>query len=597
MKKQASKGLAFSLIFLSVIMTISFQVNAGSNVITVPDDYQTIASAINHAQQGDTIIVKQGIYYENLQVNQTITLQGEDNQNTFIIGQGGTNKPSVLTLTADGIEVRGFTIESVKMPNPSQNAYGINIQADHCIVTNNVIKNNYIGIFSACQSYTTITNNTITANIKDGIRFYSGTQNNISKNNIVANAVSGVALGGYTNFVTENNLQGNTRGLGLGASNSVIFHNMFASNIESGIFLSGSKNIISANDLTANKYGIYVTTQGAAPRENEIYQNNFLNNHFNTYDNSSYLVESWDNGSVGNYWSDNQTSPYIVNSNNFDNHPFSVKVDTSISRSAPSPIPAVAEASNGVVASWTFDNIEDGWVIPDTTGNNPAVLGSTVGEVSFVPEQVSGKFGQALGFNGSTYAFVPPSASLQTPQEVTIDAWVNVKQIKDEVAYNNILVECLRTTAALPTRTLGLAINGETPQNASSPPIAALRGYFMTENGILNEIDTTKPVPLDQWVHVVFTRSLTTGMHIYINGEEQAVTVFSGEANPNGPIARQNELYLGHDSITQIDQLQITNTAYATTQPLWMQWWLWATIVFLAAASFGLAFYYKKRNH
>ena len=190
---------------------------------------------------------------------------------------------------------------------------------------------------------------------------------------------------------------------------------------------------------------------------------------------------------------------------------------------------------------------------------------------------------------------MPPSPSLQTPQEVTIDAWVNVQQIKD-VSYNNIIVECLRTTASLPARTLGIAINGETPQNSSSPPIAALRGYVMTQNGVLNEIDTTQPIPLNQWIHVVFTRSLTSGMHIYVNGTEQAVQVISGVANPSGPIMTQNELYIGHDSITQIDELRVSNMVEQQTQPLWTQWWLWAILfVGVSVSLLSLAIYRNRR--
>jgi hypothetical protein len=209
---------------------------------------------------------------------------------------------------------------------------------------------------------------------------------------------------------------------------------------------------------------------------------------------------------------------------------------------------------------------------------------------------VQGKFGQALSFDGLAYAFVPPSPSLQTPQDVTIDAWVNVRQIKD-VSYNNILVECLRTTASLPARTLGIAINGETPQNSSSPPIAALRGCVMTQNGVLNEIDTINPVPLNQSIHVVFTRSLTSGMHIYVDGVEQKVQVSSGVANPSGSIMTQNELYIGHDSITNVDELHVSNMIEQQTQPLWMQWWLWAILfVGLGSSLISLAIYRSKHS-
>ncbi len=55
-------------------------------------------------------------------------------------------------------------------------------------------------------------------------------------------------------------------------------------------------------------------------------------------------------------------------------------------------------------------------VTPDSTGNNPAVLGGATGGNSFTPMLVEGKFGEALSFNGQYYAFVPPSASLETPK-------------------------------------------------------------------------------------------------------------------------------------------------------------------------------------
>jgi parallel beta-helix repeat protein len=612
-KKEFIKSLAIIIILFSALWTINLPVSRASTTLTVPDDFPTITLAVNHAVQGDGIFVKTGTYHENIQINKSLTLEGEDSKNTIIIGNGGTNEPAVLTLAADDVKVSGFTIESANRSIRSQNALGINIQADNCTISDNILQNNYIGIFCALQSSTTVTNNTITSSVKDGIRFYDGSLNNISDNNIIGNTVSGIALGGYLNVVSGNVLQKNFRGIGLGSSNSVVFNNKILSNSESGIFLSGSKNVITANEIALNKYGVFITTQLAAPRANQLYHNNFENNGHNAFGNSSFLIESWDNGypSGGNYWSDYQTkypsavekdssgianTPYNINSNNTDNNPLIKQVDLSNPGKAPSSISPASTAPNTIVASWTFDNIALDGVIPDSTGNNPAVLASTAGNQSYVPEQVQGKFGQALSFDGLSYAFVPPSPSLQTSQEVTIDAWVNVQQIKD-VPYNNIIVECVRTTLPLPARTLGIAINGESPENSSSPPLAALRGYVMTQNGVLNEIDTTEPVPLNQWIHVVFTRSLTSGMHIYVNGTEQTVRIASGVLNPSGPIVTQNELYIGHDSITQIDELHVSNMV-EQNQPLWMQWWLWA-ILFLGI-SIGLtslAIYRNKRPH
>ena len=611
-RREFIKALGIIILLFGAVWTLNLQVSRASATLTVPDNYPTIASAVSHASQGDVIFVKSGIYNENIQVNKSLTLEGQDSQNTIIIGDGGPNEPAVITLAAAGIKVSGFTIESANSSIRAQNALGINIQGDDCTVNNNIFQNNYFGIFCSLQSSTTITNNVITESVKDGIRFLSGSSNEISDNTITGNAVSGIALGGYSNIVSGNILQNNFRGIGLGSSYSVVFNNTMVSNPESGIWLSGSNNIITANNLEANKYGVFITTQGASPRANQLYHNNFENNSFNAFDNSSFLVENWDKGysQGGNYWSDYQTkypnsvergssgianTPYVINSNNTDNYPLIKQFDTSNPGKMPSPIQPSTVESNSVVASWVFNNIGLDSVMPDSTGNNPAVLATTAGNQSYTPTQVPGKFGEALSFDGLSYAFVPPSPSLQTPQDVTIDAWVNVQQIKN-VSYNNILVECLRTTASLPVRTLGIAINGETPQNSSSPPLGSLRGCVLTQNGVLNEIDTIQPVPLDQWIHVVFTRSTTSGMHIYVNGVEQAVQVSSGVANPSGPIVTQNELYIGHDSITEINELHISNMVEQQTQPLWMQWWLWV-ILFLGISSslIGFAIYRERK--
>ena len=52
--------------------------------LNIPPDYQKIQQAINHANSGDTIFIHNGTYFENVVVNKSLSLIGE-NQNTTII--------------------------------------------------------------------------------------------------------------------------------------------------------------------------------------------------------------------------------------------------------------------------------------------------------------------------------------------------------------------------------------------------------------------------------------------------------------------------------------------------------------------------------
>ena len=75
---------------------------------------------------------------------------------------------------------------------------------------------------------------------------------------------------------------------------------------------------------------------------------------------------------------------------------------------------------------------------PDSLGNNPVVL-ETSGGNTFTLILVDGKTGNALQFNGTDYAYVTCSPTLNIQREFTIDAWVNVQEFKN-VTYNNIFV-------------------------------------------------------------------------------------------------------------------------------------------------------------
>jgi hypothetical protein len=215
-------------------------------------------------------------------------------------------------------------------------------------------------------------------------------------------------------------------------------------------------------------------------------------------------------------------------------------------------------------------------ITPDATGNNPATLVAAPAD----PSLVEGKFGKALDFDGNSSLYVPIrflvgfppspqpiyipiSTSLDVQKEIKIEAWINVHGFKN-VTYGNIVVKCTRYDASWQnvTRIYGLAVKAGIPQNGYTIPSGALSGYVLTDTGGFNEIVTTESaVPLNEWINVAFTRSLATGMHLYVNGVEKNVKAIYGVQNPSGSIINGTEVYLGHDAVVTIDEVRISNLA------------------------------------
>jgi len=96
-----------------LILTFNIQpVKAESTTWTVDDDgpadFHTIQEAINAANPGDTLNVYNGTYYENVRVNKTLSLIGQ-NRNTTIIN--GSQTGDVVHVTNNKVVISGFTIQ------------------------------------------------------------------------------------------------------------------------------------------------------------------------------------------------------------------------------------------------------------------------------------------------------------------------------------------------------------------------------------------------------------------------------------------------------------------------------------------------------
>ncbi len=170
-------ALALLLITITFLAFNIQPVNGGT--ITVPDDYPTIQGAVNAASENDTIFVRNGTYFENVVVNKTVSLVGEDAENTII---DGGNVSYVALIVVDNVNVTGFTIRN-------SGTYGAGIMlesAAHCNISGNTMTNNFGGVLLVSSSNNTVSGNNIANNVY-GVDLYSSSGNKFFHNNFTDN--------------------------------------------------------------------------------------------------------------------------------------------------------------------------------------------------------------------------------------------------------------------------------------------------------------------------------------------------------------------------------------------------------------------------
>jgi parallel beta-helix repeat protein len=277
--------------------------NATVHNIDTTFNYDTIQAAIDTPQTlaGHTILVDQGIYYEHVAVNKSLSLIGENKSTTII---DGNETGTVIEITADNVKVAGFTVRNSFRDNPYFGVYVADLTAGTNI-SYNIIMNNGGGVCLMSSSNIVFRNN-ITQNLRGVMLGYSSNNNTVSENNIAIND-----FGVLVNF----------------SYNNTLFRNQIVNNNYDGIQLTNSSdNTFCRNEIKGNNhYGIRLNSS----YNNTLYHNNFDNTQ-QLYINPS-VANFWDDGFEGNYWSDYigvdsnhdgiGDSNYTIDANNNDRYP------------------------------------------------------------------------------------------------------------------------------------------------------------------------------------------------------------------------------------------------------------------------------------
>ena len=385
------------LFIISLTILPSATVKAQSKTIIVPDNYSTIQAAIDNASAGDTVFVRSGTYNQNISIGKSINLIGENAQTTILTMRQFYSNPAfsgapatyIISINANGVKIENFTINNPNLwgsgigSNGNRNQIiglkidsigtGIVVNGANQFVSQNHIANALSGI-QCSGSYNQIIDNTFS---NTGLTL-SGSYNSIAGNFISYEEGISISLENantnliYNNTVTKgtvylessnsNIICNNTiRGGGsllLGhairwpASNNLISGNIIEGAVTWGISMGyGSYNVFYGN-LVANNggyghdgYGLAVGGIDIDVSNNLFYYNIFMNNSKNFGTNWQVIgSNSFDNGTIGNYWDDYSTKypnstetdnsgignmPYLVYGNITDNYPLMAPFDIS----------------------------------------------------------------------------------------------------------------------------------------------------------------------------------------------------------------------------------------------------------------------------
>ncbi|EMR75239.1 nitrous oxidase accessory protein [Thermoplasmatales archaeon SCGC AB-540-F20] len=144
------------------------------------DHFDKVQDGIDVVNESGTVYVFNGTYYENVVIDITINLTGEDRNNTIIDGGGSGD---VVYVSADWVNISGFTIQNSGSAGYPQYHSGIQIVSNFTNVSNNTIVDNNRGIW--CRSdNNSILDNYIVSNTNQGLELYLCNHNLVQGNNL-----------------------------------------------------------------------------------------------------------------------------------------------------------------------------------------------------------------------------------------------------------------------------------------------------------------------------------------------------------------------------------------------------------------------------
>ncbi len=262
-----------------------------------PGNYTRIQDAIDNASDGDTVFVydESSPYYENLVIDKSINLIGENRNSTVIDGGSSDN---VIQICVGRVTIKGFTVKNSGDGNWENSGVEVGQDCAYVILYDNIIRENELGIFLFCTWYCNITNNIITDNLFGifccGGRMIGWGDSNTFSENVISNNKYGIFCGGELFRCTF--------------SNNIITKNIYGMRVE---YMSYFHN------CTYNTFSHNVIGFGSVYVGTNVSNNNFIKNlrHAKQYTRAfgGFVDYGTPNCKFnGNYWGRARNYPYPI---------------------------------------------------------------------------------------------------------------------------------------------------------------------------------------------------------------------------------------------------------------------------------------------
>ena len=345
-------SIFISFIFMSSLYLVNIEISKAlfsdeTDIIYVGGsgvgNYSKIQDAINNASDGNIIYVFSGYYPENIVIDKKIKLIGENKYDTTL---DGCRKNDTLTIVSEGVKISGFTVKNSSYEKSKWWKAGIRVVKSDVTISNNIIMDNMLGVYCKQTLNLTIIDNVFHG---DGIVFYpydnyDSTRPILEKkyfiHNIKNNTVNGKSLLYYVDIndyeipadigqliaVGCNDIRiRNTSFINtdfmvilVDCSNCLIENSYFSENDGELSLLGCNDNVIRNNTISNNFHGLLLDYKSTGnlvinnhfsnnlfcgviceyfSNKNYIYNNDFVNNFKN-----AYLIQSFRNKWLNNYW-------------------------------------------------------------------------------------------------------------------------------------------------------------------------------------------------------------------------------------------------------------------------------------------------------